>query len=165
MVNRDIEGILKWSGGDGNGLDYIVKFIAKLLEPSQPESSAIFVGDLIVQLVRRAGSHMVHVLPQLLTAIIYRLSSAKMPSFIQVDYINTKSQTLVIVFAHYIHTQLDTVLSFLSSLNIETQDGLTVLLNIWCDNHESFHGFHAIKVRYTIIVIYKIAQQLWLNYT
>ena len=90
MVNRDIENILKWSGGDGNGLDYIVKFIAKLLEPSQPESSAIFVGDLIVQMVRRADSHMVPVLPQLLTAIIHRLSSAKMPSFIQVDYINTK---------------------------------------------------------------------------
>lgn len=84
LVNRNIEGILSWSDGNGNGVDYIVKFIAKLLEPSLPESSAIFVGDLIVQLVRRASSNMMPVLPQLLTAIIHRLSHAKMPSFIQV---------------------------------------------------------------------------------
>ena len=85
MVNRDINGVLNWADGNGNGLDYIVKFIAKLLDPSQPESSAIFVGDLIVQLVRKAGSHMMPVLPQLLTAVIHRLSTAKMPSFIQVS--------------------------------------------------------------------------------
>lgn len=137
MVNRDIGGILKWTDGNGNGLDYIVKFIAKLLDPLLPESSSIFVGDLIVQLVRKANNHMLPVLPQLLTAIVHRLTSAKIPSFIQ---------SLITVFAYYIHNDLDTVLSFLSSLQIGNQDGLTLVMNIWCDNQGSFHGFHAIKV-------------------
>lgn len=57
-------------------------------------------------------------------------------------------KSLIIVFAYYIHNELETVLSFLSTLKIGNQDGLTVLMNIWCDNQRSFHGFHAIKVRY-----------------
>ena len=84
MAYRNIEGILKWTDGKMNGLDYIMKFIAKLLEPSLPESSSIFVGDLIVQLVRRSSNHMMPILSQLLTAIVHRLYGSKMPSFIQV---------------------------------------------------------------------------------
>jgi hypothetical protein len=142
MVNKDISGILKWTDGNGNGLDCIVKFIAKLLDPTLPESSSIFVGDLIVQLVRKANNHMMPVLPQLLTAIVHRLSGAKIPSFIQ---------SLITVFAYYIHNDLEAVLAFLSNLKIGNQDGLTVLINIWCDNQESFHGFNAIKVSSTAL--------------
>lgn len=55
---------------------------------------------------------------------------------------------MIIVFAHYIHNELETVLAFLSAMKVGNDDGLTVLMNTWCDNQESFHGFHAIKVRY-----------------
>jgi hypothetical protein len=85
---------------------------------------------------------MMPVLPHLLTAVVHRLSEAKMPSFIQ---------SLITVLAYYIQSDLETVLSFLSTLKIENQDGLAVVINVWCDNQESFHGLNAIKASSTAL--------------
>jgi hypothetical protein len=149
LIQRDFSGVKSWTDGQQNGLEYAIKFIARLLDPGQSESAAIFVGDLIVVMIKKAGDDLLPVLPELLGAVLRRLSSAKMHSLIQ---------TLVLVFAHYIHTQLDTVLSFLQSINIEGKDGLTILMNTWCDNHDSFQGFHTIKVSASALSILYMSQ-------
>jgi hypothetical protein len=41
-----------------SGLDYIIHFVAKLLEPQGTESQGLFVGDLIVTLIQKVGKKM-----------------------------------------------------------------------------------------------------------
>lgn len=36
-----------------SGLDYVVHFVAKLLEPSGSDSEAFFVGDLILTIIKK----------------------------------------------------------------------------------------------------------------
>jgi len=55
---------------------------------------------------------------------------------------------MVIVFAHLILTQLETVVDFLSNLNINGKNGLEILLSMWFENYECFQGYYSQKVRY-----------------
>jgi len=66
------------------GLELLLQFIAKLLDPSQSESAALFVGDLISKLIKKGGDLISPILPELLNAVTIRLVDAKLPSFIQV---------------------------------------------------------------------------------
>src|SRR4051794_38175995 len=45
------------------GLELIIQFIAKLLDPSQTESAALFVGDLISKLIKKGGDLVSPILP------------------------------------------------------------------------------------------------------
>jgi len=73
------------TASDKNGLDLLIQFIAKLLDPSQTESAALFVGDLVAKLIKKGRTLVAPILPQLLNAVTVRLADAKLPSFIQVD--------------------------------------------------------------------------------
>jgi hypothetical protein len=56
------------------------------LDPSQTESAALFVGDLISKLIKKGGDIVSPILPQLLDAVTRRLAEAKLPTFIQVTF-------------------------------------------------------------------------------
>ena len=45
--------MIKSQIGDKNGMQILLEFIAKLLDPSIPESSSIFVGELLVQVIQK----------------------------------------------------------------------------------------------------------------
>lgn len=60
----------------------MLTLIAKLLE-SQDESGGLVIGDLIIHLLRRAGESVLPVLPQLLQAMIARMTTAKTATFLQ----------------------------------------------------------------------------------
>ncbi len=77
--------MVSWTDSEGrNGLDYVLKVVAKLLE-SQDESGGLVIGDLIIHLFRRAGEAILPVLPQLLQAMVTRMKTAKTATFIQVS--------------------------------------------------------------------------------
>ncbi|CAG8445061.1 3579_t:CDS:10 [Funneliformis caledonium] len=137
FIQKDCEHISQWMDSSGKtGLDYVIQYIAKSLQPSQSES-ACFLGDLVVKLINKAGNRIVPVLPDLLKASATRLEGAKTATFIQ---------SLVMIFAHLMLSQLSTVVEFLSTLDINGRNGLELLLNIWLENHESFQGYYSIKV-------------------
>ena len=52
---------------------------------SQDESGGLQIGDLIIHLFRRAGEAILSVLPQLLQAMVSRMTSAKTATFLQVS--------------------------------------------------------------------------------
>ncbi|RUS18224.1 hypothetical protein BC937DRAFT_89014 [Endogone sp. FLAS-F59071] len=132
LIQKDSMNIIQWRDETGkSGLDYIVQFVGKLLQPAQSESAALLVGDVLV------GTNLAPVLPDLLNAVVYRLSSAQSPTFIQ---------SLVLVFAHLILSQQEIVIEFLANVNIEGRSGLQVLMNAWCENYESFQGYYSLKV-------------------
>ncbi|KAJ3091242.1 Importin 9 [Quaeritorhiza haematococci] len=140
MVQKDFAGIAQWSDGTQNGLQYTMQFLAKLLHPSQSESAAVFVGDLIVKLIQKGGNVLVPVIPDILKAVTERLQAAERPSFIQ---------TLVLVFAHLfqIDSERANMIAFLSSLQLPSStDGLTVLLRAWSENYSYFTGYYSLKV-------------------
>ena len=119
---------------------------------SQDESGGLQIGDLIIHLFRRAGEAVLPVLPQLLQAMVARMTSAKTSTFLQVSKANDlrtmkefayfcMNQSLVIPFAFLINNQRDTVLSLLETMAIGGRSGLDVLIQTWCENAETFQGF------------------------
>ncbi|KAI8368240.1 armadillo-type protein [Radiomyces spectabilis] len=138
FVIKDCEHIVQWRDPSGkSGLDYVIHFVAKLLEPTNSESEALFVGDLIVTLIQKAGNNIASVLPDLLNAVLARLQTTSYQPFIQ---------SLVMVFAHLIIQQQDTVLQFLSNTAINGKSGLEILMPTWCDYYDSFSGYYSLKV-------------------
>src|ERR1700742_4959140 len=76
---------LNWTDEQGrSGLEHSLALTAVFLDPSGDESGGLFVGDLIINLLRKAGDAILPVLPALLEAIIKRMTTAKTPTFIQV---------------------------------------------------------------------------------
>ncbi|KAG0175607.1 Importin 9 [Apophysomyces sp. BC1015] len=138
FVIKDCDHIVQWRDPSGkSGLDYVIHFVAKVLQPSTTESDPIFVGDLIVTLIQKAGNSIAPVLPDLLNAVLGRLDTTSFQPFIQ---------SLVLVFAHLIISQQDTILQFLGSTNVNGKSGLEILMPIWCDYYDGFSGYYSIKV-------------------
>ncbi|ORZ19612.1 armadillo-type protein [Absidia repens] len=135
---KDSDHIVRWRDQSGkSGLDYVIHFVAKLLEPTGTESEALFVGDLIVTMIQKIGTDIAPVLPDLLNAVLVRLESTSYQPFIQ---------SLVLVFAQLINSQQDTVIEFLTNVVINGKTGLEILMNHWVDNYESFSGYYSLKV-------------------
>ncbi|KAK4058553.1 hypothetical protein OIO90_000715 [Microbotryomycetes sp. JL221] len=138
VVRKDVNQLLDWRDDSGrSGLDLVLSIVAKQLDPSQEESGGLFVGDLVIHLIRKAGSSLGPVLPELLKAFVTRLATAQTSSF---------SQSLILPFAYLAREQLDTVLSLLETMTVEGRPGLEILLNKWADAANVFQGFWNIKV-------------------
>ncbi|EPQ60043.1 ARM repeat-containing protein [Gloeophyllum trabeum ATCC 11539] len=132
IIRKDVGQLLAWSDAEGrSGLENVLTLIAKLLE-NQDESGGLFIGDLIIHLLRRAGDAVLPVLPEMLRAMVGRMSTAKTASFIQ---------SLIIPFCFLINNQRDTVLSLLESTQIQGRSGLDIFIQTWCENAETFQGF------------------------
>lgn len=84
LVKKDSGQVLAWSDGAGQGgLDYILRILGKLLQ-SADESGGLNVGELIITIFRKAGNAVLPVLPELLQAMITRMTTARTASFLQV---------------------------------------------------------------------------------
>lgn len=138
IIRKDCTQLQTWSDPTTGrlGLDCVLEVIAKQLK-SQDESGGLVVGDLVIHLLRRAGENVLPVLPELLNAMVGRMTTAKTATFIQ---------SLVIPFAFLIHNQRDTVLDLLEPTNVDGRSGLDMLLQTWCENEETFQGFWAQRI-------------------
>jgi len=85
IIRKDVQQVLAWTDPSTNqsGLASILGFVARLLN-SQEESGGLFIGDLIIHLMRKAGEAVLPVLPELLQAMLSRMKTAKTATFIQV---------------------------------------------------------------------------------
>nr|XP_019009559.1 uncharacterized protein I206_06208 [Kwoniella pini CBS 10737]OCF48340.1 hypothetical protein I206_06208 [Kwoniella pini CBS 10737] len=139
---------LKWSSTcrhdreGNNGIHSIFHLLSRFLAPTFSESGGIFVGELIMHLFRKAGSVMAPVLPDLLRAIVDRLTTAKLPSFIQ---------TLALPFAYLFGTEYTTsTIDLLTSFSVVTngaeKSGLQVVLEAWCEHSDTITGSWNIRV-------------------
>ncbi|GAA6011372.1 hypothetical protein JCM10207_008317 [Rhodosporidiobolus poonsookiae] len=144
VIRKDVNQLLEWRSASGqSGLELVLAQVAKLLQPSESESGGLFVGDLVIHLVRKAGAAVGSVLPDLLQAFVTRLATAQTAMF---------SQSLILPFAYLIHQQLDNVLSLLESLTVPAgadsppRAALEVLLSTWCEFSPDFQGYWNQKV-------------------
>ncbi|SCV67876.1 BQ2448_5487 [Microbotryum intermedium] len=147
VVRKDVGQLLAWKNAHGrSGLELVLQQVAKLLEPDESESGGLFVGDLVLHLIRKAGEQLGPVLPDLLKAFVTRLATAETASFSQFP------QSLILPFAYLVHKQADTVLSLLEDITVASPSGprpaLQVLLSSWSENVDVFQGFWALKASY-----------------
>jgi hypothetical protein len=108
-----------------------------VLQPDRSESASLFVGDLLLHVFRRAGEAILPILPDLLRALLNRLTTAKTSTF---------SQSLILPFAYLMQSQCDVVLDLLESVNIQGKTGVEILLTSWVDNVDSIIGFWNIRI-------------------
>ncbi|GAA5933997.1 karyopherin KAP114 [Sporobolomyces koalae] len=140
VIRKDVNQLLTWSSASGqSGLELVLAQVANQLQPSDSEAGGLFVGDLVIHLLRKAGPAIGPVLPDLLKAFVNRLATAQTAMF---------TQSMVLPFAYVIDQQLDTALSLLESIVVPPQTpgaaqqpALEVLLSAWCDYASDFQGF------------------------
>jgi hypothetical protein len=84
VIQKDCAQVLAWHDGAGvSGLDHVLAVIAKLLDDRE-EAGSLFIGDLLVHLLRKAGPAVLPVLPGLLRAMVTRMTTAKSDLFLEV---------------------------------------------------------------------------------
>lgn len=133
------EQVCGYQDSEGHtGLWYILQVAALLLNPSSSEYSATFVGRLLITLITKAGDVLGDNLDLLLKAVLSKMQRAQTLSVIQ---------SLVMVYAHLIHTKLDAVLNFLSTIPGPTgESALHFVLTEWCSRQHLFFGAYEGRV-------------------
>ena len=145
VVRKDCDKLVQWHDAEGhNGIARIFTLLGRFLAPTFSESGGMFVGDLIMHLFRKAGSAIAPVLGDLLRAVVNRLSTAILPSFIQ---------SLIIPFAYLFGTEhTEQTIDLLTSFPpVNLPDGtstpaLDLVLNSWCETAETITGSWNIRV-------------------
>jgi len=131
---------------DNNGKSGIVHVIAvaeHLLNPVGSEFSATFVGRLVTTLIQQMGTRLGDQLDMLLKAVLSKLQGAQTL---------TVAQSLIMVYAHLVHSQLEAVLQFLSSVPGPAGDSaLAFVLAEWVAKQQQFFGCYESKVSITAI--------------
>lgn len=138
-VSIALEQIAQWRDEQGNsGLWYVMQVVNQLLDPRTSEFTAAFVGRLVSTLISRAGTELGEQLDQILRAILSKMQQAETLSVMQ---------SLIMVFAHLVHSQLDPLLEFLCSLPGPTgKPALEFVMTEWMSRQHLFYGQYEGKV-------------------
>ncbi len=144
-IRKDCPGLLTWQAADGQtGMQKILSLLAKLLDPSSSESAGMFMGDLILHLLRNAGDQLSLVLPDLLRALVNRMVTAHTTIF---------TQTLTLPFAYLLTVARDQTLDLLEGMQIDAdplgpaRSALDVVMTAWCDDSvDTVQGSYSIRV-------------------
>lgn len=124
--------------GGKTGLQHIVNVAGHLLNPAASESSATFVGRLVTSLIQKTGDRLGENLDLLLKAVLSKLQRAETLSVVQ---------SLILVYAQLVHSQLDAVLTFLSNVPGPTgNSALHFVMSEWVSKQHLFYGSYETKV-------------------
>ncbi|XP_030632870.1 importin-9 [Chanos chanos] len=138
-VSVALEQVGQWRDEQGHsGLWYVMQVVNQLLDPRTSEFTAAFVGRLVSTLIARAGTQLGDQLDQILRAILSKMQQAETLSVMQ---------SLIMVFAHLVHSQLEPLLEFLCSLPGPTgKPALEFVMTEWMSRQHLFYGQYEGKV-------------------
>ena len=147
FLATDAEGLVSWRDQEGTGgLHHAAKVIVHLLDPKHSEFSAVFVGKLIILLFRKVGALLGELTGVLLRAVISKLN---------VSYTPNVMQSLLLVFAFLVQTQLDFALDFLSGLPSSTgKPALDQIMGDWVQLQGTIYGSYDTKM--SIVALSKV---------
>ncbi|KAI1310434.1 armadillo-type protein [Xylaria venustula] len=129
-----------------SGLEVCLHIIDRLLGTAIEDNAASEVGGLAAELVEKAGHERLGpFLPQLLQAVANRLATAETATFIQ---------SLILVFARLSLNGAHDVVEFLTTIQINNQTGLQVVLSKWLENSVNFAGYD--EIRQNVIALSKL---------
>lgn len=116
----------------------MVQVAGHLLNPVGNEFSATFVGRLVTTLIQKTGDKLGENLDHLLKAVLSKLRGSATLSVIQ---------SLTMVYAQLIHSQLSAVLNFLCSVpGPSGEPALHFVMNEWVARQHLFYGAYEKKV-------------------
>ncbi|KAG7472163.1 hypothetical protein MATL_G00105990 [Megalops atlanticus] len=138
-VSVALEQVGSWQDEQGRGgLWYVMQVVSQLLDPRTSEFTAACVGRLVSTLISRAGSQLGETLDQILRAVLSKMQQAETVSVMQ---------SLIMVFAHLVHSQLEPLLEFLCSLPGPTgKPALEFVMAEWMSRQHLFYGQYEGKV-------------------
>uniref|UniRef100_A0A8C8JKP3 Importin N-terminal domain-containing protein n=1 Tax=Oncorhynchus tshawytscha TaxID=74940 RepID=A0A8C8JKP3_ONCTS len=150
-VSVALEQVGQWRDTEGHsGLWYVMQVVSQLLDPRTSEFTAAFVGRLVSTLIARAGTELGEQLDQILRAILSKMQQAETLSVMQ---------SLIMVFAHLVHSQLEPLLEFLCSLPGPTgKPALEFVMAEWMSRQHLFYGQYEGKVRCVPLSLCKLLQ-------
>ncbi|KAI5866720.1 ARM repeat-containing protein [Durotheca rogersii] len=147
LLAHDHEQVLNYHDENNrSGLEVCLLIIDRLLGPTIEDNAASEVGGLAAELVEKAGHERLGpFLPQLLQAVANRLATAEAAPFIQ---------SLILVFARLSLLGAHDVVEFLSTIQIDGQSGLQIVLSKWLENSVNFAGYD--EIRQNVIALSKL---------
>ncbi|RDL30402.1 uncharacterized protein BP5553_10280 [Venustampulla echinocandica] len=147
MLAHDHQQVFAWHDeANRSGLEVCLIIIDKLLGPTIEDNAASEVGGLAAELVEKAGQERLGpYLEQLLRAVANRLATAEAAPFIQ---------SLILVFARLALVGASDVVTFLSQIEINGQNGLQVVLSKWLEHSINFAGYD--EIRQNVIALSKL---------
>ncbi|GAA96567.1 uncharacterized protein L969DRAFT_94972 [Mixia osmundae IAM 14324] len=138
-----------------SGMQLLLSIIARQLQPEQSESSGLFVGDLLLHVMRKAGQELSDILPDLLRALVTRLALAETGTF---------SQSLIVPIAYVLHANADQTIELLRYVSLPSgQNGLEIFLRAWADNAETFQGYWQIRISSCALAILLLSDNVILD--
>ncbi|XP_053562447.1 importin-9 [Bombina bombina] len=148
-VSVALEQVIQWHDEEGHsGLWYVMQVVSQLLDPRTSEFTAAYVGRLVSTLISRAGRELGENLDQILRAILSKMQQAETLSVMQ---------SLIMVFAHLAHSQLEPLFEFLCSLPGPTgKPALEFVMSEWMSRQHLFYGQYEGKV--SSVALCKILQ-------
>ncbi|KAI0555272.1 armadillo-type protein [Xylaria curta] len=147
LLAHDHEQMFNYQDENGrSGLEVCLHIIDRLLGTAIEDNAASEVGGLAAELVEKAGHERLGpFLPQLLQAVANRLATAETANFIQ---------SLILVFARLSLVGAHDVVEFLTTIQINGQSGLQVVLGKWLENSVNFAGYD--EIRQNVIALSKL---------
>lgn len=130
------QNLLQWHDGQASGVDYILRSLQRVLDPTLDDPAALYLGPLITKLLENLGNELGGGVPQILSAALNRLHSARMPSL---------QQSLILVFIKLLRSNPVPTVQFLQTTRVQDDSSLQFLLTTWMAMHEEFHGSYHIK--------------------
>ena len=100
--------------GDGDGEGVLRAYLdaaAKLLSPSLEDGAAVFAAPLLGQMLRRLPAQMAPLLPEVVSAVVNRVHSARQPNLIA---------ALLSIFARLAHADANALVSLLAGMPAPT---------------------------------------------
>ncbi|EXJ74964.1 uncharacterized protein A1O5_01660 [Cladophialophora psammophila CBS 110553] len=148
MLSKGTQQFLSWTDSQGkSSIEVTLTIINRLLNsPDVDENAGQEVGGLASSLVTKFGADKLGpFLMDLLRAVAVRLATAERIQFVQ---------SLCMVFVGLCLAAPKEVLDFLSEVNINGTNGLSVVLTKWLENSVHFAGFD--EVRQNVVALSKI---------
>uniref|UniRef100_A0A182RTC9 Importin N-terminal domain-containing protein n=1 Tax=Anopheles funestus TaxID=62324 RepID=A0A182RTC9_ANOFN len=123
---------------NGEGLNYVLQVTTMLLNPMNTESTASFIGRLVITIITKVGNLLGDSVDLLLKAVLSKMQLVKSLNVIM---------SLVTIFAHLILLQLDAVMNFLSTVPGPTgETAMSFVLANWLSRQHLFYGQYERKV-------------------
>lgn len=140
FISKSIDQIVLWKDDKGtSALNYIVMVINHMLDPKTSENGCTSIGKLINTLIRQTAHVLGENLDFILKAVLSKMQSSNVASV---------QQSLIMVFAHLMHSKMNEVLTFLSNLPGPTgKPSLEFLMTEWVSKQTLFIGQYECKIR------------------
>nr|CAB3256618.1 importin-9 [Phallusia mammillata] len=139
-VGVDIDQLYAWNDEEGNsGPYYVMQLISMLLDPKLTEYSASFAGRLVSVFISKSGNRLTHEdVDMVLRSVLSKL---------QQSLTLTVAQSLLMVFAHLINSNLESVIAFLSTVpGPGGKSAMKFVMDEWCEKQSMFYGSYDKKV-------------------